>query len=117
MNGGFTSAANVNERPVLPAAANSRAINSVVSTSTYDVTERQATEALDQALIVRGGLLLPSGTMEVDNVTSYFSASSDHLTVNGFALLPVLVVGDIESQRVREELPAADLHDEAGAAA
>ncbi len=103
VNGGFTSAANVNERPVLPAAANSRAINSVVSTSTYDVTERQATEALDQALIVRGGLLLPSGTMEVDNVTSYFSASSDHLTVNGFALLPVLVVGDIESQRVRED--------------
>jgi hypothetical protein len=74
-----------------------------VSTSTYDSTERQATEALDQALIVRGGLLLPSGTLEIDNTTSYFSASSDHVTVNGFALLPVLVVGDITSQRVRED--------------
>ena len=83
-------------------------INSVVSTSTYDNTERQATEALDQALIVRGGLLLPSGTLEIDNTTSYLSASADHVTVDGFALLPVLVVGDITSERVREDylLPA-----------
>jgi hypothetical protein len=81
----------------------SSAVTSVVSTSTYDSTERQATEALDQALIVRGGLLLPSGTLEIDNTTSYFSASSDHVTVDGFALLPVLVVGDITSQRVRED--------------
>jgi Putative MetA-pathway of phenol degradation len=85
-----------------PSSVNS-AVTSVVSTSTYDSTERQATEALDQALIVRGGLLLPSGTLEIDNTTSYFSASSDHVTVDGFALLPVLVVGDITSQRVRED--------------
>jgi hypothetical protein len=114
VNGGFTSAAKLDERPVITGAANSRAINAltatntVVSTSTYDATERQATEALDQALIVRGGLLLPSGTLEIDNTTSYFSASSDHVTINGFALLPVLVVGDIESQRSRQDylLPA-----------
>jgi hypothetical protein len=103
MNGGFTTPAKVEERPALPAASTSHVINSVVSTATYDTTERQATEALDQALIVRGGLLLPSGTLEVDNTTSYFSASSDHVTVNGFALLPVLVVGDIASERVRED--------------
>lgn len=114
VNGGFTSAAKLDERPVITGAANSRAINAltstntVVSTSTYDATERQATEALDQALIVRGGLLLPSGTLEIDNTTSYYSASSDHVTINGFALLPVLVVGDIASQRTRQDylLPA-----------
>ena len=109
VNGGFTSAAKIEERPVITGSANSRVINSlastntVVSTATYDTTERQATEALDQALIVRGGLLLPSGTLEIDNTTSYFSASSDHLSINGFALLPVLVVGDIASKRVRED--------------
>jgi len=100
VNGGYTTPAKVDERPALQSA---HVINSVVSTSTYDNTERQATEALDQALIVRGGLLLPSGTLEIDNTTSYFSASSDHVTVNGFALLPVLVVGDIASERVRED--------------
>jgi hypothetical protein len=109
VNGGFSSAAKLDERPVITGAANSRVINSLTATSssavnsTYDATERQATEALDQALIVRGGLLLPSGTLEIDNTTSYFSASSDHLNVNGFALLPILVVGDITSQRVRED--------------
>jgi hypothetical protein len=109
VNGGFTSAAKIDERPAITGSGNSRVINSltstntVVSTATYDSTERQATEALDQALIVRGGLLLPSGTLEIDNTTSYFSASSDHLSVNGFALLPVLVVGDIASKRVRED--------------
>jgi Putative MetA-pathway of phenol degradation len=103
VNGGYTTPSRADERPVLPASSTSRVINSVVATSTYDNTERQATEALDQALIVRGGLLLPNGTLEVDNTTSYFSASSDHVTVNGFALLPVLVVGDIASERVRED--------------
>jgi hypothetical protein len=109
VNGGFTSAAKIDERPTVTGAANSRMINSltstntVVSTSTYDATERQAADALDQALIVRGGLLLPSGILEVDNTTSYYSASSDHLSVNGFALLPILVVGDIASQRTRAD--------------
>lgn len=73
-----------------------------VVNSTFDKSERDATTALDQALIVRGGLLLPSGTMEIDNTASYFSASSDHLTVNGFALIPVLVVGQITSQQSRQ---------------
>jgi hypothetical protein len=115
VNGGNASAARIEERPASTSPATPHLIssssapapvtatNSVVSTATYDTTERQATEALDQALIVRGGLLLPSGTLEIDNTTSYFSTSSDHLSVNGFALLPILVVGDIASQRVRED--------------
>src|ERR1019366_9102681 len=109
VNGEFTNAARIDEKPVIAESASSRATsavtstNSVVSTVTYDATERQATEALDQALIVRGGLLLPSGTLEIDNTTSYFSSSSDHLSINGFALLPVLVVGDIASQRLRAD--------------
>jgi hypothetical protein len=103
LDAGGTTPSNSEENRVQTPSLVSRAVTSVVSTSTYDSTERQATEALDQALIVRGGLLLPSGTLEIDNTTSYFSASSDHVTVNGFALLPVLVVGDITSQRVRED--------------
>ena len=86
-----------------PAPAPSR-VAAVVNNATYDDTERRATEALDQALVVRGGLLLPSGTLEIDNTTSYFSASSDHVTIDGFALLPILVVGDITSQRVRTDI-------------
>ena len=103
LNAGGTTPSKAEENRVPTPSLLSSAVTSVVSTSTYDSTERKATEALDQALIVRGGLLLPSGTLEIDNTTSYFSASSDHLTVDGFALLPVLVVGDITSERVRED--------------
>lgn len=108
LGGVETPPATVEGKPLAVPRSVSPAVTSVVSNSTYDKAERQATEALDQALIVRGGLLLPSGTLEIDNTASYFSASSDHLTVNGFALLPVLVVGDITSRRVRQHylLPA-----------
>lgn len=82
----------------------SRVAAVVVNNSAYDEEERRASESLDQALLVRGGLLLPSGLLEVDNTASYFSASSDHLVVNGFALIPVLVVGDITSQRLRRDI-------------
>lgn len=88
---------------VAPAPATSN-VEMVVNNATYDETERRATEALDQALVVRGGLLLPPGTLELDNTMSYFSASSDHVTIDGFALLPILVVGDITSQREREDI-------------
>ena len=86
-----------------PAPSSSR-VAAVVNNATYDETERRATESLDQALVVRGGLLLPPGTLEVDNTVSYFSASSDHVTIDGFALLPILVVGDITSQRERKDI-------------
>lgn len=86
-----------------PAPSSSR-VAAVVNNATYDETERRATESLDQALVVRGGLLLPPGTLEIDNTVSYFSASSDHVTIDGFALLPILVVGDITSQRERKDI-------------
>ncbi len=75
-----------------------------VENSGYDAAERHASETLDQMLLLQGGLLLPSGTLEVDNTVSYFSASSDHISINGFALLPVLVVGNITSERVRNDI-------------
>lgn len=75
-----------------------------VNQSTYDESERHASAALDRALLVRGGLLLPAGMMEMDAAASYFSLSSDHVTVNGFALFPVLVVGDITSERLRRDI-------------
>jgi hypothetical protein len=88
--------------PVTPPPSNSLA--ATVNNATYDDTERHASAALDQALLVRGGLLLPSGMLEVDDMAQYYSMSSDHVTVNGFALFPVLVVGDITSERLRRDI-------------
>ena len=113
VNGGFTTSPKeaMTAKPIsasasapAPHAGATSSINSVVANSGYDAEERQASQALDQALLVRGGLLLPPGTIEIDNTASYFSSSSDRVSIDGFALLPVLVVGDITSQRVRRDL-------------
>ncbi|WP_260704856.1 transporter [Edaphobacter flagellatus] len=105
VNGGFTTAPkDVALKPTAAHSGTASSINAVVTNAGYDAEERQASQALDQALIVRGGLLLPPGTIEIDHSTSYFSSSADHLSINGFALLPVLVVGDITSQRTRKDL-------------
>lgn len=87
---------------VAPAPTSSLA--ATVNNATYDDTERHASAALDRALLVRGGLLLPAGMLEVDTAVQYYSLASDHVTVNGFALFPVLVVGDITSERLRRDI-------------
>jgi len=104
MNASPTAPAHVARVAETTAGPSASRVEAIVNNATYDETERRATEALDQALVVRGGLLLPPGTLEIDNTASYFSASSDHVTVDGFALLPILVVGDITSQRTREDI-------------
>lgn len=112
VNGGFTTSPK-DMLAINPASASAptatrvgaaASVTSVVTNAGYDSEERQASQALDQALIVRGGLLLPSGTIEIDNSTSYFNSTSDRININGFAILPVLVVGDIASQRIRKNL-------------
>ncbi len=112
VNGGFTTTpkdmiaggANGSAPASAVRVGSTSSVTSVVTNSGYDAEERQASQALDQALLVRGGLLLSPGTMEIDHSTSYFSSSSDRININGFALLPILVVGDISSQRVRKDL-------------
>jgi hypothetical protein len=75
----------------------------------YNEEDRKARAALDRALIQRGGLLLPSGTLELETSASYFDASSDAISVEGFSILPVLVVGNIVSDRIRREVALSSL--------
>jgi hypothetical protein len=66
--------------------------------------ERLVRAAFQQTLIERGGLLLPPGVMDVEPSMSYLHSSSDNIVIDGFTILPVLVVGDIVSERVHREL-------------
>lgn len=74
-----------------------------------DEEEQRARGALDRALLSRGGLLLPKGILELDSRISYFNSSTDAISINGFAILPVLVVGDIVSERVRRDIVLSTL--------
>jgi hypothetical protein len=75
----------------------------------YNEEDRKARAALDRALIQRGGLLLPSGTLELETSASFYDASSDAISIEGFSVLPVLVVGNIVSSRVRREVAVSAL--------
>lgn len=75
----------------------------------YNEEDRKTRAALDRALIQRGGLLLPSGTLELETSASYYDASSDAISIEGFSILPVLVVGDIVSSRVRRQVVLSTL--------
>ena len=65
--------------------------------------ERGAQASLERVLINRGGLLIPPKVFEVEPSVTYIHSSSDSIRINGFTILPVLVVGDIVSQRVRTD--------------
>lgn len=60
--------------------------------------------ALDRALLSRGGLLLPRWTLELEQGAAYFNASSDLISIDGFSIFPVLIVGDIVSERIRRDM-------------
>jgi hypothetical protein len=85
-------------------SANTSAVAVTPSDDGYDEEERRARAALDRTLVSQGGLLLGSGKAEVETSMSYFNSSADSISINGFSILPVLVVGNIQSSRIRRDL-------------
>ncbi|HEY7378910.1 MAG TPA: hypothetical protein VH542_09525 [Steroidobacteraceae bacterium] len=65
--------------------------------------------AFERTLIDRGGLLLPEWTFELAPSFSYAHSSSESLVIDGFTIFPVLIVGDIFSQRLRRNTVTAAL--------
>jgi hypothetical protein len=69
--------------------------------------ERLVRAAFQRRLLERGGLLLAPGAVDVDMSLRYLNSSSDRIVIDGFTILPVLVVGDIVSERVRHDFVEA----------
>lgn len=92
--------------PDLDAAADDN-----VEALVIEVTEERRREqeqlvraALQRTLIDRGGLLLPPGTIDIQPSLSYLHSSAENIVIDGFTILPVLVIGDIVSERVERDL-------------
>ncbi|MGH8286456.1 MAG: hypothetical protein ACRETT_11900, partial [Steroidobacteraceae bacterium] len=63
--------------------------------------QRLIRAAFERTLIERGGLLLPAWTFELEPSMSYAHSSSENLVIDGFTIFPVLIVGDVFSERRR----------------
>lgn len=83
-------------RPVDPAASGQPEIS-------QPEQERLVRSAFERTLIERRGLLLPPGTVDVEPSLTYTHTSAENIVIDGFTILPVLVVGDIVSETVRRE--------------
>lgn len=70
-----------------------------------DVTAdvRDDLRALEEALVRANALLLPAWSAEVEPSLTYAHTSNDFISIDGFALLPVLVIGEILSERVKRD--------------
>lgn len=64
---------------------------------------RKEAERVRQELAVRG-VLLPPGHLEIEPSFTYVNFSNNNLSIDGFALLPIFVVGQIQSERVRRNV-------------
>ena len=100
-SGGSAGPSSVAEISAQPAATQS--VRSAAAEE-YEKEERVARAALDRALISHGSLLLPPGTVELDNGISYYNSTSDGLQIDGFTIYPVLIVGDIKSERSERDI-------------
>lgn len=78
--------------------------------------EQLIRSSFERTLIDKGGLLLPPGTVEISPSFSYTHSSSDNIVIDGFTILPILVIGDIFSERIRRQSVQSTISIRAGMA-
>ncbi len=71
--------------------------------------ERLVRAAFERTLVERGSLLLPPGGLDIESTLSYVHSSSENILIDGFTILPVLVVGDIVSENIQRNLSMASV--------
>ncbi len=67
------------------------------------VAKATVAPSLEQPLVRAGGILLPWKTWELEPGIEYIHSSRDHISIDGFVIEDILVIGDIESKRVRRD--------------
>ncbi len=66
--------------------------------------DRLIASAFEQTLIERGGLLLPWRTYSIQAGLTYVHSSAENIVIDGFTIFPILVIGDIVSEKVDRDL-------------
>ncbi|MDZ7670106.1 MAG: hypothetical protein U5Q16_12035 [Gammaproteobacteria bacterium] len=107
--------------PAGPGTASRVAVDDLTDAAALQLSEEERREqerlirtAFQSTLIERSGLLLPPKTVDVETSLNYTHSSADNILIDGFSILPVLVVGDIVSEKVEREITTAALTLRAG---
>lgn len=61
-------------------------------------------EPIERALIEKGGLLLPKNKLQIEPSYMYAHISANKIAVQGLAILPILVIGEISTERVKRDI-------------
>lgn len=60
-------------------------------------------DAVQSALVRRNAVLLSPGQYEIEPSLSYAPTSSDFVSIDGFSIFPVLIVGSVTTEQVRKD--------------
>ncbi|MFA5500252.1 MAG: transporter, partial [Candidatus Omnitrophota bacterium] len=81
------------------------ATTAVQKPSTLRSKDKVANEIpIQEVLIEKGGLLLPPGKFQIEPDFTYAHTSSNKIVVNGLAILPILVIGEVNTQEISRDI-------------
>lgn len=66
--------------------------------------EAKKERAIEEMLVDKGGMLLPKGRFQVEPSLSMAHFSSNRINIEGFSILPVLVIGEISTETVKRDV-------------
>ncbi len=87
------------EKSVLPSGASGNILKG--EDTPAGATKEQS---IERTLIEKGGMLLPKGKLQYDTRFSFAHFSSNRINIEGFAILPVLVIGEISTEKVNRDI-------------
>ena len=69
-----------------------------------EALKREEPQRVMPSDVRRGGLLLKKGQVELDFTLTYAHFSENQIFIEGFALLPVLVIGEITVEKIKRDI-------------
>lgn len=78
--------------------------NSSTADAAIPVAEEKRAESIERTLQQRGSVLLGKGKWQIEPSVSWAHFSSNRINIQGFSILPVLVIGDISTEEVKRDV-------------
>lgn len=66
-------------------------------------------QSIERTLVQKGGMLLPKGKLQIEPSIAAAHFSSNRINIQGFSILPVLVIGEISTEEVKRDIIISSL--------